>query len=143
MRLILALLSLPLIAQTTIRPDQIRLVPSPLTTPAMAVKLAAWDAAGTLTYLDIGPGVAISGGKITATAQLATPVLITTRMTRSADGTYQAPTGIVCRNGVIQREGDDYTVAAGVMTPVVQWSADDTILSIAAALMIPTEQKKP
>ncbi len=141
MKIMLFALAFPLLAQ--IRPDQIRLVPSPLTTPAMATRLAAWDSNGTLTYLDIGPGVTISGGKITATAQPAIPVLITTRLTRASDGTYQAPTGIVCRNGVVQRQGDDYTVAAGVMTPTKPWTDDDTILSISAALMIPQEPKQP
>ena len=143
MRLILFLLALSAYGQ--IRPDQIKLTPSPLTTPAMATRIAAWDAAGSLTYLDIGPGITISGGKITATAASppAVPVLVTTRMLRSSDGTYQAPTGIVARNGIIQRAGEDYTVVAGVLTPVKPWGDDEIILSISAALMVPTETKKP
>ena len=143
MKKLLILLALPLIGQTAIRPDQIRLVPSPATSPQLAVRLAAWDAAGALTYLDIGPGVSIRNGTITADAVAATPVLLTTRMIRASDGTYQAPTGIVARNGLIQRQGDDYTVAGGVMTPVKPWGDDDVILSIAAALMVPQETKKP
>tara|TARA_R110000868_G_scaffold123883_1_gene327775 strand:+ start:427 stop:843 length:417 start_codon:yes stop_codon:yes gene_type:complete len=130
--LVLFLAVMSVMAQTTVRPTQIKMVPAP-----PAVRLAAWDINGNLTWLDIGPGIRIVNNTLTADIAVAVPVLVTTRMTQATDGSFQATNGIVVRNGMIQRSPEDYTVIAGVMRPVLPWSASDTVLSITSALMVP------
>lgn len=52
------------------------------------------------------------------------------RLTRSTDGTYALPDarpGMVHRNGLLLAEGEDYTIAGGVLTPREPWAATDKI----------------
>ena len=59
--LVLFLAVMSVMAQTTVRPTQIKMVPAP-----PAVRLAAWDINGNLTWLDIGPGIRIVNNTLTA-----------------------------------------------------------------------------
>lgn len=117
-------------AQTAIKPEQIRTAPAPLP------RLLAFDATGRLTLLAIGPGVEIVGGALVATGA-APPVLVLTELTRDASGNYSATTGIVSRNGMIQKRGTDYTISGGVLVPSSPWAADDVVTAITAERLIP------
>ena len=74
--LVLFLAVMSVMAQTTVRPTQIKMVPAP-----PAVRLAAWDINGNLTWLDIGPGIRIVNNTLTADNAVAVPVLVTTPIT--------------------------------------------------------------
>lgn len=119
-----------LTAQTAIKPEQIRATPAPLP------RLLAFDSAGRLTLLTVGPGVEIVGGALVATGA-APPVLVLTRLIRSGDGNYPATAGIVARNGVIQERGADYSISGGVLVPATPWASDDVVTAITAERLIP------
>jgi hypothetical protein len=114
-----------LTAQTAIKPEQIRTSPAPLP------RLLAFDSAGRLTLLAIGPGVEIVNGALVATGA-APPALVLTRLIRSADGNYPATAGVVARNGVIQERGADYAISGGMLVPASPWAADDVVTAITA-----------
>ena len=124
--ILLSLLALTTLAQTSVTPAQIR------TAPAPAVRLLAFDSTGRLMLLDLGPGVQIVGSTITAAVDTSPPVLVSTRLKRDAAGNYPASTGIVTRNGVVQERGGDYALTGAGLVPAVPWGADDVVLAITA-----------
>jgi hypothetical protein len=123
-RALLWLLPLAAAAQTAVRPEQIK-APA-----AQALRIFAADASGKVVLLDLGPGVAIVGNRITATATQQQPAVeltqVVERLVPDGAGAFVArPTATYTRNGLKLIEGTDYTVTATTFKPLQPWTDDD------------------
>jgi hypothetical protein len=126
MRLLLMFAALPLLAQTTIKPDQLRAAK-----PEGAPLLLACNQAG-CTPVRLGPGITarIDGEFFVIEVAAAKPRIVRTRaqVAAAADGSYPlAENGTLFRNGLAMTAGVDYTWSAGRATPRAPWAADDIV----------------
>ena len=122
--LTLLALSASLTAQTAIPLAQMKTVPAPLW------RIIAVAPDGSYKQLELDAGFVILNNKITVAAPAAVPK--SQRLTAATDGTFTLPawTATITRNGLLMEEGEDYTLTAGVLTPINgAWNADDKVVA--------------
>ena len=138
-RVLLLLLSIPLLAQTTVAPGQLR----PAAPEAPKPILLAFTAKG-FQPVTLGPEFTATqtatGWTINVAAASAKVNLARTQiqLTPAADGSYPlSPTGVLKRNGLSQTAGVDYTYTNGRATPKIPWSTDDIVVADEITLFFP------
>jgi hypothetical protein len=125
-KLILGLAALPLLAQTTITPPQIRLgAPGePANLRLYAVGLSG------MVQVQVGPGLRIElrEGVPTLTADTGALRIVSRVLTQDQNGNYVCPRcERVYRNGINQTEGVDYDRNPGGVLPKSPWEKDDLV----------------
>jgi hypothetical protein len=130
-KLAAALLSIPLLAQTTIKPEQLRTTAPDAPKPV----LLAYTLRG-FQSVTLGPGITATqtatGWTIDVTPATVKFKLVRTQtqLTPAADGSYPlSETGVLKRNGLSQTAGVDYTYTNGRATPKTPWAADDVVVA--------------
>jgi hypothetical protein len=126
-KLILGLAALPLLAQTTITPPQIRLgAPGePANLRLYAVGLSG------MVQVQVGPGLRIElrEGVPTLTADPGALRIVSRVLVQDQNGNYVCPPcERVYRNGIRQAFGVDYNTNPGGVLPIQPWAADDVVL---------------
>ncbi len=113
--------ALTLSGQSAVRLDQVRAA------PATVVRVLGADANGRIVLLELGPGVAIVGNRITAAAPPAVDVVqAVERLVPDGAGAFVArPGATYSRNGLRLIEGIDYTITGAVFRPIWPWTDDD------------------
>ena len=134
MKHLLLILGLPLLAQTTIKPDQLR----PAAPEAPRPVLLAFSLKG-FTPVTLGPGISVTVTPTGYTIDAAGSKFILTVnqiiLTPLADGTLPlAPNAVLKRNGLHMTPGIDYTYSNGKATPKTPWAADDTLVAVSYTL---------
>jgi hypothetical protein len=126
-KLLLGLAALPLLAQTTITPPQIRLgAPGePANLRLYAVGLSG------MVQVQVGPGLRIElrEGVPTLTADTGALRIVSRVLVQDQNGNYVCPQcQRVYRNGIRQAQGVDYNTNPGGILPILPWAADDVVL---------------
>ena len=134
MKHLLFILCLPLLAQTTVKPDQLR----PAAPEAPRPVLLAFSLKG-FTPVTLGPGISVTltptGYVIDAAATKWTLSVAQTVLALSPDGSVPlAPNATLKRNGLHMTPGIDYTYSNGKATPKTPWAADDLLVAVSYTL---------
>jgi hypothetical protein len=126
MRHLLLFAALPLIAQTTITPPQIRMgAPGEV----QNLRLYAVGLSG-MVQVQVGPGLRIElrEGVPTLTADPGALRIVSRVLVQDQDGNYVCPEcQRVYRNGINQTEGVDYDRNPGGVLPKQPWAKDDLV----------------
>jgi hypothetical protein len=119
--------------QTALPGNQIKVAP---TAPSSwgTCSLIGQSTSGTFVTIKVGPGVtcaADSSGVLTISATPAAVKLSLVRLVK-AGATWTGAAGAVMlvRNGLVQWPLLDYTLAAGVVTPLTPWADDDIVTAL-------------
>lgn len=119
--------ALTIAGQTAIPPAQMR------GSIGSAWRIIAIAPDGSFRQLYLGPGISVTNGVISVTVPVPVPMTLTPMRARLVliSGAYVMPvwTSTITRNGLLMEEGEDYTVAAGVLTPKGAWEASDFVVA--------------
>lgn len=143
MKPILLLTAAALAAQTSLDLSQLK------STTATEFRVLVVSPDGRVRPIRLPSAVQITeaaDGTIYMVFATAAPEVKAYRLTRSTEGTYALPdtrAGLIHRNGLLLAEGEDYTIAGGILTPRQAWDAADKVTLRVIGATAPVIGRKP
>jgi hypothetical protein len=133
MKTLLLLTCSALVAQTTIKPDQLRAAAPDAPKPTLIGYTSTKGFQPVTLGANIGVTQTATGWIIDALPATFQPPTLTRTLTRvspDAGGAYPlTANGALFRNGLLMARDTDYTWAAGKATPKTPWAADDIVIA--------------